>query len=86
MRPADPARVIKDLGRRIAELRRERGLTQEQFAENLGVSAGYVRRLESGVNLTMRSLVGIANALKVPNPDLLRAPQDRKIRLGRPKA
>jgi HTH-type transcriptional regulator/antitoxin HipB len=38
----------KDLGRFLAELRLERGLTQAQLAEELGISRRYIYEIESG--------------------------------------
>lgn len=37
-----------DLGRAIAEIRHERGLTQEEFAEQAGISRVYLAQIESG--------------------------------------
>ncbi|MBI5647091.1 MAG: helix-turn-helix transcriptional regulator [Ignavibacteriae bacterium] len=39
----------KSLGKRLKDLRNARGLTQEQFAEQLGVSAGFISQCECGV-------------------------------------
>lgn len=87
MRPLDPERVTKDLGRRIAELRREKGLTQEQFSVKLGVTFQWISQVEAGRNLTVYSLVKIANGLKVLLADLLASPkpESRTVRRGRPK-
>lgn len=41
------------IGKFIAELRKGRGMTQEQMAEKLGVSAKSVSRWENGRNLPM---------------------------------
>jgi HTH-type transcriptional regulator/antitoxin HipB len=38
----------KDLGRFLADLRAERGLTQAQLADELGVSRRYVYEIEAG--------------------------------------
>ena len=38
------------IGRFIAQLRRERGMTQEQLGERLGVSQRTVSRWETGVS------------------------------------
>ncbi|MDP9115902.1 MAG: helix-turn-helix domain-containing protein [Actinomycetota bacterium] len=38
----------KDLGRFLADLRAERGLTQVQLADELGVSRRYVYEIENG--------------------------------------
>lgn len=85
LRRLTPSRVIHDIGRRIAELRRERGFTQEELAEKCGCTVGYLRRVEGGVNLTVESLVQFANVLGVPVPKLFDAPADRTVRLGRPR-
>lgn len=39
-----------DLGRAIAGVRAERGLTQAQLAEELGIDRAYLARLESGAD------------------------------------
>ena len=41
----------KRIGAFIKDVRREKGLTQEQFAEKLGVSQKSVSRWETGVSL-----------------------------------
>jgi transcriptional regulator with XRE-family HTH domain len=78
--------VTEQVGRRIAELRRERGETQAQLAERLEVSIKYLQRVERGVNLTIDSLVDLANNLDVQVRDLFDAPRGRPTprRPGRP--
>ena len=39
----------KECGRRIAKLRKERGLTQEQLAEKLNISTSNLGKLERGL-------------------------------------
>jgi transcriptional regulator with XRE-family HTH domain len=82
----DPRRILKDIGRRIAEVRISRGLTQEQFAERvLGVSLKYCQAVEAGrENLTVASLVRLANKVRVPVAHLFKAPVSRVVRSGRP--
>ena len=41
----------KKIGSFLKELRKEKGLTQEEFAENLNVSGRTVSRWEKGVSL-----------------------------------
>ena len=53
----------KKLGRRIAELRRARKLTQEQLAEAVGCSVEFVSLVERGVNAP--SVAGLGNFAKV---------------------
>ncbi len=86
MRALDPERVAKDIGRRIAELRRERGLTQEQLAVKLRTTFQWLAQVEAGRNATVFTLVKMANALKVPLAELLVAPKpgSRVVRRGRP--
>lgn len=50
---------------RIAELRRERGMTQEQLAEKSTVTTRTIQRLESGADVSLETLNLIANALDV---------------------
>lgn len=87
VRPLDPDRVCKNVGRRIAELRKERGLTQEQFSVLLGTSFQWVSQLEAGRNVTLHSLARIANALRVPLTTLFVTPKTPRSprRVGRPR-
>lgn len=86
MKKLDADRALKDVGRRIAELRRERGWTQETFAERLGLQANNLQRIELGMqNLTIRSLVRLANGLSVSLGALFEVPRDRTVRQGRPR-
>jgi HTH-type transcriptional regulator/antitoxin HipB len=71
VRPLDPARVLSDVGRRVAELRLAAGLTQEELAEALAVSVKYVQRVERGRdNLTLDSMVKLVSALGARMADL----------------
>ena len=55
------------LGARIKEIRKARGLTQEQLAEMIDVEQKHVSRIESGKNYpTIDLLEKMAAALKVP--------------------
>lgn len=77
--------MIKDLGRRIAELRAAHDWTQDDFSVRLNVSLKYIQRVEAGTeNLTVDSLYKIAMKLRVEVVDLFTAPVDREIRRGRP--
>ncbi len=62
------------VGRRIGELRRQRGFTQSELGEALGIAQKNVHRLESGTqNLTLRTIAKVADALEVDVMDLLGA-------------
>ncbi len=76
---------MRDVGRRLAELREERGWSQEQFAERLGVTTRYLARLEGGKqNLTIHRLAWLANELAVRVALFFEAPRTREVRRGRP--
>ena len=63
--------ALKTLGRRIAELRREKGLTQEELAEAMGVSRNHVADIELGTrNTGVWSLLLICRALALPPAQL----------------
>lgn len=83
----DPAKLIRSVGRRIAELRRQARLTQEELAEQLDVGSRYVSRAERGENLTLDTLARFANVLGVRARELLDPPrpESRKVRTGRPR-
>lgn len=66
--------ALKTLGRRIAELRREKGLTQEALAEAMGVSRNHVADIELGVrNSGVWSLLLVCQSLGVRPGDLFDA-------------
>jgi transcriptional regulator with XRE-family HTH domain len=79
-------RVIDDVGRRVAEIRRQLGWTQQDAAEKLGMPLKNWQRLEEGkMNVTLRTLVRVARGLGVRARALLDEPQARpKRRRGRP--
>ncbi len=82
----DAEDVIADVGRRVAELRAQKGLTQQALAEELELSWKYLQQVELGLeNLTLKSLVRLSNALGATPVDLLSAPVSRKRRPGRPR-
>lgn len=82
--PADS--VLLAVGRRIGEIRRDAGLTQEQAAERLGISVRAYGYIESGrENLTLRTMVGVSAVLGVELSDLLVPPQSSEATRGRPR-
>ena len=61
----------KKLGKRIAELRRQRKLTQEQLAEAVGCSVEFISLVERGVNApSVAGLEKFAKVLKVDVKEL----------------
>lgn len=62
----------KKTGRFLKELRKEKGLTQEQFSEILGVSNRSISRWENGINMPDFDLViEIANYYEISIDELL---------------
>jgi transcriptional regulator with XRE-family HTH domain len=74
--------ALKTLGRRIATLRREKGLTQEALAEAMGVSRNHVADIELGArNTGVWSLLLICRALKMSPSQMFadfRFPEERR--------
>jgi HTH-type transcriptional regulator, cell division transcriptional repressor len=59
-------------GRRLRELRKERGLTQEALAESADLSGNYISDLELGLKVpSLTILVRLSQALDVATTDLL---------------
>jgi transcriptional regulator with XRE-family HTH domain len=82
MRPLDPELALRRLGQRFAELRVQRGLTQEELAEQADVSARYIQRIESGnENVSVKTAVRFSNLLRVSLLDLFQKPTGRPTRV-----
>ena len=63
----------KKVGRNIRSYRQRRGMSQEAFAEVLGVHRTYMGGLERGErNLTLRSLERIAEQMGIEVEELMR--------------
>lgn len=70
----DLQRVV---GRNLRAYRRERGLSQEAFADVVGIHRTYMGGIERGErNLTLKKLEAIAGQLGLDPLDLLREPAD----------
>jgi len=60
-------------GRNLRRYRQDRGLSQEDFADTLGVHRTYMGGVERGErNLTLRSVERLAARIGIPPLDLLR--------------
>jgi transcriptional regulator with XRE-family HTH domain len=65
------AKSSKQLGQRIRELRKQKGLTQEQLGDYSGVGAKYISQVErTGANVTLSLAESIAGGLGVDLKDL----------------
>lgn len=63
--------VGKSIGKRIAELRKKKNMTQEELSEIIGVSPHYLSALERGIyNIKLDKLVMIINALECTADDI----------------
>jgi transcriptional regulator with XRE-family HTH domain len=83
----DPDKIAKQIGRRIAELRLDRDWSQQELAVKLRATFQWVSQLEAGQNLTVHSMVKVANAFKVPLEEMFVSPDPANKRRGpgRPK-
>ncbi len=64
MRDAEDEEFLKKLGKKIAELRKEKGWTQEEFAEVLGIHRTAMARIEvGGTNVTILQYRKVMKAL-----------------------
>lgn len=70
----------KKIGSFLKELRKEKGITQEEFAENLNVSGRTVSRWETGTNMPDISLlVEIAEVFDVSIPEIINGERKSEI-------
>ena len=73
-----PEAALRRVARRIAEIRTAKGITQDEIAEKLGCATRNYQRIEyGGQNLSLRTLVRIANLLGVTIADLVPPPPPR---------
>ncbi|WP_312048017.1 helix-turn-helix domain-containing protein [Anaerotignum sp.] len=62
----------KQIGNKIREFRMEKNLTQEEFAEQIGISVSYVGQIERGQRkASIKTLESIGSRLEVPLPVLI---------------
>lgn len=80
----DDRLFLKKIGRKIGEIRREKGFTQSQLAEKCGRSLQMIQYWESGHNLTLKSLYRLSQLLDQHVSDFLKPPEDMEKRMGRP--
>ena len=65
--------IHRQLAMKLKQLRKTRGLTQGQLAAKVGLSLGYVARLEIGMHdPPISTLAKLAKALKVPVAELVK--------------
>jgi transcriptional regulator with XRE-family HTH domain len=68
----------KDFGQRLRTIRLERSLTQERFAEMVGISVDFLSLIERGVNApSFETMEQIAKRLRVPVKAVFDFPERR---------
>jgi transcriptional regulator with XRE-family HTH domain len=83
--------VLRELGGRIARLRLDRNLTQQQLADEAGISRHTLLRLEDGHSVTLSALLRVLRALnllgglEVLVPEPLPSPLEELERGGLPR-
>jgi transcriptional regulator with XRE-family HTH domain len=71
------ATLRKQFGVRLRQIRAERRMTQERFAETLNVSVDFLSLVERGINApSFETLDRIAKRLKLPVAELFRFDTD----------
>jgi transcriptional regulator with XRE-family HTH domain len=71
----------KDFGQRLRAIRLERSLTQERFAEMVGISVDFLSLIERGINApSFETIEQLANRLRVPVKALFDFPERRAAR------
>lgn len=64
--------ILRELGQRIKEIRIKRSLTQQELAQNAGVSFSTIARIENGTSVNMENYMRILRNLNLlQNFDLL---------------
>jgi transcriptional regulator with XRE-family HTH domain len=73
MNTAQEQKLMKAFGERVAEVRKSRGVTQQQLAEHINMSVVAIAYIETGKRWArLRTLSKIANNLKVNIADLFK--------------
>lgn len=62
--------LYQKLAQRIEQLRREKGMTQEELAEKAGLHRAYFWDIENGRNISVKTAYKIAHALGVGVKDI----------------
>ena len=81
--------ILEELGHRIKDVRIGRSITQQDLAQNAGVSFSTVVRVENGEGVNMENYMKVLRILGLlPNLDLLipeQQPTPEELFKGRPK-
>jgi transcriptional regulator with XRE-family HTH domain len=64
-RLASPLQILAEIGERLRSQRLGRSWTQQELAARAGIALSAVKKLESGSNATLRTLIKVAQALSI---------------------
>ena len=65
--------VLKDIGRRIREIRKARNMTQAELADSMGVSSQTISYVESGKKaIRPENLINLTNVLNISTDYILK--------------
>ena len=68
------SKIYKEIGKNISKYRKEKGLTQEELANKVGISYSYITQIEAPnviKKMSLEVLLDLAEALDVDIKDLL---------------
>ena len=57
--------ILKELGERFARIRKQRGYSQSQLAQNAGIGVATLRRLEAGRDAQMETWLKLMKSLRM---------------------
>lgn len=82
--PSDRFNIAKIFGEVLQELRRNRGLSQEEFGFECELHRTYISLLERGKRIpSLTTIIQLASALKVPPSEIVRQVESRmKAEIG----
>lgn len=72
----------KESGKRIKDLRKQRGITQEKLAEELGITREFVGRIETGKNGASVDLFVMLSQFFDVSLDYLILGRERKVKIS----
>ena len=70
--------LVERVTKRVAEVRRDKGLTQAEVAARLRIAVRTFQDIEAGQNLTLHTIERIAEALGVEPEELLCAAERKR--------
>ena len=77
--------IYRNISRRIAEIRVEKGLSQEQLAAIIGIEPRNLQRWETKARVNLPNLIRFSKVLKCPIADFFQPSTTKPSSPGRPK-